>query len=140
MTTAYVTYTYYHDTYLGTAIAQADFNRLALRASAVVDQLTLHRAEAIVTAAEDTGTIDDIKMATCALAEEMQTQERDGNVDGIASESVGSNSISYTETSIKQLSLDDRLSRAARLYLSDTGLMFRGFSSGEYSGSLDDED
>jgi len=71
--TAYTDSTYYTGTYLGNVIASADFPRLALRASAVIDQVTFGRASAIVTAATDTATIALIKMATCAVAVEALT-------------------------------------------------------------------
>jgi hypothetical protein len=135
---AYATYTYYTTTYLGAAIASGDFNRLALRASAVIDQVTFDRAAAIVTAGTDAATIDLIRMATCAVAEEIQAIEADGSTGGIVSESVGSHSVTYTESSVKQQSSTKRLSNAAGLYLANTGLMYRGFASGEYGGSFDE--
>ena len=133
MTTSYVTYTYYTTTYLGTVIASADFARWALRASAVIDRLTYGRAATET----DVTKVDAIKMATCAVAETLQTQ--DGAADGmIASESIGSHSVSYVQGSTK--SKEGAQSDAASLYLGSTGLMFRGFYSGEYSGDLDDAD
>lgn len=137
---AYADYTYYSGTYLGTAIASADFARLALRASAVIDQLTFGRAAPIVSAATETATIDDIKMATCAVAEEYQAVESDGGADAIQSESIGSNSVTYAETSTKRLTKGQRFSEAAQLYLGDSGLLFKGFASGEYGGELADAD
>lgn len=130
---AYADFTYYSATYLGTAIASADFARLALRASATIDNLTFDRAAPIVTAAAETATIDKIKMATCAVAEELQKQDQADGADGIQSESVGSYSVSYAENSGKRLTNETKQSKAAKLYLSSTGLMFRGFANGEYS-------
>jgi hypothetical protein len=40
----YADYTFYTDDYLGTAIAEADFPALALRATAVIDAITFGRA------------------------------------------------------------------------------------------------
>jgi hypothetical protein len=130
---SYTDYTYYTNTYLGTAIASIDFARLALRASATIDNLTFDRA-AVET---DVATIDKIKMATCAVAEELQKQDLADGTDGIQSESVGSYSVSYAENSGKRLTNEMKQSKAAKLYLSSTGLMFRGFASGEYSGDID---
>jgi hypothetical protein len=117
--TAYATYSYYSGTYLGTAITSADFPRLALRASAVIDQLTFNRA------ATDTDNTTAIEMATCALAEELQTIDAEGAV-GIQSESVGSHSVTYAQGSTMTLTADQRLAKVARLYLANTGLMYRG--------------
>jgi hypothetical protein len=137
MTTTYVTYQYYTDTYLGSVIASTLFAQLALRASAQIDVLTFNRTAAIIAAATDAATIDKIKMATCAVAEELQTQAANGNADGIQSESTGNNSVSYATNSVKMKSSVQKLADQASLYLSSTGLMFRGFASGEYGGDID---
>lgn len=126
--TTYATYTYYTTTYLGASIASADFARLALRASAVIDQLTFNRA------ATDTTHTDALSMACCAIAEEIQRTEADGNADGIKSETIGQNSVTYTDTSIKTRTATEKYTYAAAIYLGSTGLMFRGFAAGEYSG------
>jgi hypothetical protein len=139
MTTSYVTYAYYTTTFLGVAIASGDFARLALRASTVIDQVTFNRAAAIVLATTDTDTIDLIKQATCAIAEEILSIEASGNVDGIQSESIGSNSVTYTKGASAQLTSQAKLVKAAKLYLASTGLMFPGFAEGEYSKQADDD-
>ena len=137
--TTYADYTYYTTTYLGTSIASGDFARLALRASAWVDRLTFQRAAAIVTAATDTATIDLIKMATCAIAEDIQTTEANGGTDAIQSESIGQNSVTYGAMSSKAASAGETYMQTASLYLGSTGLMFPGFARGEYSGGLDED-
>ena len=128
---AYADYTFYTATYLGTAIASADFARLALRASQVIDQVTFNRAGPVVTLDEDADTIALIQMATCAVAEEIQTQESSGNIDGVTSERVGSYSVTYGANARAMLSNEDKQERAARLYLAQTGLMYRGFRDEE---------
>jgi hypothetical protein len=130
---AYATFAQYTTDYLGTAIASADFARLALRASAVIDQVTFQRTAAIILAATEIVTIDLIAMATCAVAEEILSIEGSGNVDGIQSESIGSNSVTYTKNAHAQLTSNEKLARAAKLYLASTGLMYRGFEVGEYN-------
>lgn len=136
--TAYVDYTYYSATFLGTAIASTDFSRLALRATEQVDLLTFDRALPVITAATDTATITRIKNATCAVAEEIQRQEQN-SADGIASESVGSYSVSFAPTSSKMLTNQNKITSAASTYLSSTGLMYKGFYSDEYGCTIDDE-
>jgi len=135
----YATYTYYTTTYLGTAIASADFSRLALRASSNLDAMSFDRIAPIVAAATDTATIDKIKMATCAVAEEIQNQDQAGGAEsiGIQSETIGSNSVTYVAGSVSTLNSDQRMTKAARLYLGNTGLLYRGFASGEYSGGVE---
>jgi hypothetical protein len=134
---AYVDYAYYTTTYLGTLIASADFSRLALRASATIDQITFNRAAAVITENTDTTTIALIKNSVCAVAEEIQSIEADGGADGIQSESVGSMSVTYADNSSKKLSNTAKIKAAAGLYLGQTGLMFPGFNDGEYAGSPD---
>lgn len=62
---AYADYRYYITTYLGTAIQEADFPRLSLRASSFLDYYTQGRA------ARNAG-LDALKMACCAVAEQYQ--------------------------------------------------------------------
>jgi hypothetical protein len=128
---AYADYTYYADTFLGETIPEAQFPRLALRASALIDQLTFGRAAA------DTDNTNAIKNAVCAVAEEIYTAEQNNGADGIQSESVGSHSVTYAENSTQRLTNDQRYADAAHLYLGSTGLMFAGFAAGEYGGTLD---
>lgn len=125
---AYADYTYYTDTFLGTAIAETDFPALALRASAVIDQITFGRA------ADDTENTEAIQNAMCAVAEELQRQSQSGNADGISSESQGRYSVAYYKHADKAKSNQAKLQDAARVWLSNTYLMFAGFNTGEYGG------
>ena len=65
---AYADYEYYITTYLGTAIEEADFSRLSLRASSFLDYYTQGRAA-------KNSELDALKMACCAVAEQYQTIE-----------------------------------------------------------------
>ena len=123
MTTAYCDYAYYSTTYLGTAITSAAFPQLALRASAIIDQLTFQLASEQT----DTDIIDLIKMATCAVAEQMKVVNDSGDVGGIKSESVGSHSVTYAENSESMKTVGQKYTDAAALYLISTNLMYRGF-------------
>ncbi len=135
---AYATYSYYTSTFLGTAIAEADFPRLALRASAHIDRVTFNRAAAIITANTETDNVTAIKNATCEVAEEIQRQESAANVDGVTSESQGQYSVSYGANSNRAKSNQSKIETAARLWLENTFLMFGGFNTGEYGGLSDD--
>ncbi len=136
---AYATYSYYSATFLGTAIAEADFPRLVLRASAQIDRVTFGRAAPIITANTDTDTIDAIKMATCEIAETLQTIESADGADVITSESQGQYSVSYGEGSSRLQTSQQKIQTAARLWLENTDLLFTGFAAGEYSGESDTE-
>ena len=128
---AYVDFTDYNATYLGTAIDSSDFPRLALHASRIIDNLTFNRAAAYITDDTDEDTIDLIQMATCAVAEELYAEELNGGQDAIASEQVGQYMVTYSGNARAMMSNEQRQEAAARLYLGQSGLMFRGFLSEE---------
>ena len=132
---AYADFEFYSTTYGGTAIAQSAFTRLINQASAVIDNLTFDRVAEVIEEDYDDETIEKIQLATCAVAEQIQTNEAGGNLQ---SERVGSYSVTYAETQTAKLSDDAKCVRAARIYLLNTGLMYRGFNSGEYGGSIED--
>ncbi len=94
-------YNFYVDTYYGNQIAEADFPRLVLRASAYLDACNMLGAPE-----------DAIKKAFCAVAEAWQTNEQGGD---IVSQSVGSWSKSYAQRKVK--TDEQRLNDAAKLYI-----------------------
>jgi hypothetical protein len=123
----YVDWTDYTVTFLGNAIAQADFPRAAMRASAVIDALTFDQAAAVILADTDDVTIDRIKMATCAVAEEYQRLDLvNGGSGKIASEKVGNHSVTYVTGADDAKSQMETLRDVAKLYLASTGLMYGG--------------
>ena len=139
---AYADYEYYKDTYLGTAIKEADFPRLALRASSFLDYYTQGRAAQNVD-------LDALKMACCAVAEQYQyvdtaqslaqksltaSLETDGELQ---SQTVGSWSKSYRsggetaqQAATAAQTAQASLSAAAMQYLAGTGLLYRGRGCG----------
>lgn len=130
---AYADFEFYTTSYLGDAIAESDFDRLALRASAIIDRLTFGRA------ADDTDNETAIKNAMCAVAEEIQTIAAEVATGYVTSETVGSHSVTYASTVSSTMSDNDRYHAAAKLWLESTFLMFAGFASGEYGGTVDTE-
>lgn len=135
---AYADYEYYTDTYLGTAIQEADFPRLSLRASGFLDYYTQGRAA-------QNSDLDALKMACCAVAEQYQSidtaqalaqkslsasLESDGELQ---SQTVGSWSKTYRsggDSAQQALSsvqtAQAALGAIAQQYLSGTGLLYRG--------------
>lgn len=130
---AYVDYAYYSTTYGGTAIATAEFTAYANRASAYIDYVTMDRAVALMSlvspSPEETALISKIKNAVCAVADQLHAYSSDGGI--IASESVGSHSVTYADR--EKQTLTKKLSTAAYPFLAHTGLMFRGFNADEYT-------
>jgi len=131
---AYADYTYYTGTYLGTAIASADFAALAFSASAWIDRVTFQRAAVDFAAVEN---VDAIKNAMCAVAEELQRQDAASGLDAVTSESQGRYSVSYAANSEKMKSNTQRIQDAAQLYLDVTFLMFAGFADEEYTSDTE---
>lgn len=135
---AYADYEYYTDTYLGTAIQEADFPRLSLRASSFLDYYTQGRAA-------QNSELDALKMACCAIAEQYQaidaaqvlaqkalsaSLDSGGELQG---QSVGSWSKTYRsggDSAQQALSsvqtAQAALGAIAQQYLSGTGLLYRG--------------
>lgn len=135
---AYADYEYYTTTYLGTAIQEADFPRLSLRASSFLDYYTQGRAA-------QNSDLDALKMACCAIAEQYQyidtaqalaqksltaSLESDGELQ---SQTVGGWSKTYRsggDSAQQALSsvqtAQASLGAIAQQYLSGTGLLYRG--------------
>lgn len=134
----YADYGYYTDTYMGSAIAEADYPRMAARAGRYLDYITQGRAER-------NADLEAIKMCACALAENYQSIEaaeklslrslQAGTADTaeVQSETVGSWSRSYRSGGDSAQSASNAAQTArssmldtARMYLSNTGLLYRG--------------
>ena len=107
---AYADYAFYTNTYQGNAIAEADFTRLAARASAYINSITRGRVP--------NPAPESVKLATCAVAEAWQTNEQGGELQ---SQTVGPWSRTYAA---KVKSPEARLYEAAALYL-DSSLLGR---------------
>jgi len=125
---AYANFEFYTTQYLGTTLIQAEFPRLAMRASAIVDQVTFGRAATVIEANEDDETIEKIKLATCGIAELVKQLDKVENNGGgeVASERVGNHSVSYVQNATATMSDDEKFFRVAKLYLFDTELLYRG--------------
>ena len=139
---AYADYEYYTTTYLGTAITEADFPRLSLRASSFLDYYTQGRAA-------QNSELDALKMACCAIAEQYQSIDAAqalaqkalsasmGSSGELQSQSVGSWSKTYRSggDSAQQALASAQAARAslaaiAQQYLATTGLLYRGRGCG----------
>lgn len=134
----YADYEYYANTYMGTAIKEDEFPRLALRASSYLDYYTQGRAEAH-------SDLDAVKMCCCALSEQYQSIETaqalaqkslavaaESGME-LQSETVSAWSRSYrsggeSAQNALKTAADGKslLGEIARQYLSNTGLLYRG--------------
>ena len=127
---AFADYTFCTGTYGGTSIPASTFAALALRASYEVDRQTLERASATIKAGTSLSLIEKIKMATCAVAEQLNSFAAASLTDGtgIASERVGDHSVTYLSGNDRRDQEADAITDTVERYLGLTGLMFRGIA------------
>jgi hypothetical protein len=128
----YIDYGFYSGVYGGSAVASSGFKPLALRASAMLDLLTSGRVAPIIAAGTDADVIQKVRLAACAIIDELYRLDATGGI--IASESVGSHSVSYAVT--PGTTVTKRLTGVAVPFLADTGLLFRGFNASEYGSNI----
>jgi len=134
----YADYSYYKDTYMGNAIAEEEYPRMATRAGQYLDYITMGLSK-------KNADLEAVKMCACALAENYQSIEaaeklslrslQAGTADTaeVQSETVGSWSRSYrsggdSAQGAAQAAREGRslLLDTARMYLANTGLLYRG--------------
>lgn len=119
---AYATYDYYVNVFMGEQLTSDTFDRAALRASDYIDNATMNRAASYTAN-------DAVKKACCAIAELMQAKSTaSANMASgeIASETVGSHSVSYRSGAEVVASIDAEIKNALVFYLANTGLLYRG--------------
>lgn len=114
---AYATYEFYQSSYLGNTIIEADFNRLAERATDYINQVTFDRAATY----DDTSNL--LKKACCAVAEAQQLNENGG---GVVSESIGKITRNYASGVSAAPTEEQRLYKAVIRYLGRTELLYLG--------------
>lgn len=116
---AYADYDYYLNNYEG-ELSQDDFERLANRACAYLNALTLNAVKAAFKRGEY---VTEIQDACCAVVDAHSVNEHGG---GIASETNDGISVTYLASSATKKTDEERLYNAAALYLLPTGLLYRG--------------
>ena len=126
-------YEYYSKNYGGSSIPESSFQKKATEASSKVNYYTFNRIEKELLN-------DDIKNATCEIAELIYSQDKlkeivlseDKKIK--ASETVGPHSVTYINKSSSQekkilsdSELENSCYQICIRYLANTGLMYRGF-------------
>lgn len=127
---AFIDYTYYIGTFKGELIPDDLFDRFALRATEEVDYHTFELASETITADSDDALIDKIRMATCAVAEELYVMDTQasGVPGSVSSERVGDYSVNYATSSDSVLPRSSKALNAMRRYLASSGLLYRGLA------------
>lgn len=119
----YATFTFYSDVYYGNMIVAEDWNRYATRASDYIDYITGNKAK------DYNDTNGWLAKACCAIADQLCVADSISSsmsVAGLASESVGSHSVSYRSETEIQAGTKAAMLNAAHTYLFQTGLLYRG--------------
>lgn len=117
----YADFNFYQETFKGTLIEDENsFNRMAIEASFFINEQTLGRIDIPG---------EEVKLATCAIAEVTHKEYIQNSEDQIASETVGPHSVSYVKSTKTAEEYDKEKLRLLRMYLVNTGLLYRGLSS-----------
>ena len=116
---SFATFTYYLEEFKGSVIPNPEsFAGAAVEAEAYINLITRGRA---------TEGSEAVKKATCAVAEVIYKQAHDDDAE-ITSESVGNHSRSFSSKRKSVAEREQEKRRKALLYLSGTGLLYRGMS------------
>lgn len=126
----YADYTFYTDTFYGDKIPEEKFPKYATAASDFIDYFTMGKAA-------NNSDLPAVKKCCCALAEQYmfidtvrEAASAKVTADGIiASESVGSHSRSFQTGAAGAQAVEaeeKKLADIARVYLLQTGLLYRG--------------
>lgn len=110
----YTDFVFYQETYQGT-MGEADFDRLAPRASAYLDMLTAGKIGTELTEA--------VQLACCAVVDELLLQEQGGEIASVNNDGY---SVNYVAGVSRARSPARRKYDAAMLYLANTGLVYAG--------------
>lgn len=113
----YADFDWYKSDYFGTVVPEEAFPSFAMKASYLVDGLTAGNLQPLDTAP------DCVKDAVCAAVEKLYRFEQSPARE-IKSENNDGYSVTYADTS-EEKALDDAKTEI-RLYLSTSGLLFRG--------------
>lgn len=110
----YADYEFYTVTYGGDQIKEADWARTAREASAYIDQLTFGRLQG-----HPERVTEEVQMAVCAAAEvaERYRAATTQSAAGIASESVGGQSVTYRNSTELEAGKQSEIWQAVSLYL-----------------------
>lgn len=117
----YVTYDYYKNTFGGSAISETEFNSLEREARKRLDGFTFNRIKN-----DNTLITDDVKECLCVMMEKKQAIDNQTETGTKASETVGNYSVTYVNPTDANTTLSSKLYEVAKLYLWETGLLYRG--------------
>lgn len=120
---SYATYEFYTETYYGDVLDEENFDKYASRASDYIDRLTMNKAKSYDDA-------DGLLAKACCVAAEQLSAIHAARLSAgsgeLASESVGSHSVSYRSGVEVAAALEKDMRNLVESYLLTTGLLYRG--------------
>lgn len=126
----YVDYTYYKDTYGGTAVSEAEFKSLEIRSRMQIDRYTFRRVQEAANKIPGFTIPSEIKNAQCQLMEYLKKYDENGGA--VASETVSKHSTSYIAKSF-----DEEVRDIISTCLGGTKWTYRGGGVHVETGQLD---
>lgn len=117
----YVDYEYYTGQFYGTMKEDA-FRRAIVEAEAFVDSITFGRITRLEVVP------DAVKNAVCAAADVVSRREESRQHTGIKSETNDGASVTYDDA-ISDEQCMGNMAAKVKMYLANTGLLYRGFSN-----------
>ena len=108
---AVVDYEYYSVNYGGDEMPPMKFYALEIRARKYIDSMTFNRID------YSKGVMEEVKLAICAVVSVKHDSKQ------IVSEKTGDNSVTYVTSNISK---EKEMYKEVKMYLADTGLLFRG--------------
>lgn len=123
---AYADYEYYSGTYKGTAIPEVAFERIAMKASRYIDQITFGRI-----VRNNAGEYPALPLCVCDMAEKIYAVEgENGSAREKKSENTDGYVVTYVTDSVDGGNAEEALKRKlfsiAQTYLLNTGLLYLG--------------
>jgi len=118
---AYTDYNFYENSYKGTVVPSSDFDELSERAT---DYLRGRILVQNLDDGVDISTFDEVKRCICRLVELAYIDAKNLDIK-VSSETVGGYSRSFQNGDISR-DLESRYDFAVRIYLGQTGFLFRG--------------
>lgn len=121
----YVDFDYYCNEYMGNEVTdETEFNRLVKRVTSMLDEMTFARIKKM----EEIPSV--VKDCLCGMVDTYNGLQVVGTDRKVTSESNDGFSQSFKEYDEESIKAQAR--EAARTYLANTGLMYRGFNSYDY--------
>ncbi|MCI1966867.1 MAG: hypothetical protein LKJ17_12165 [Oscillospiraceae bacterium] len=119
----YADFSFYSGPFGGSLISEAEFLSFERRAALFLDRITFNRIHS------GWAVTDEVKMADCAIAEEIKryqaAEQASVAAAGLKSENTDGYSVSYQDAETARAAIDSAKLEAARPYLMPAGLMDR---------------